>query len=156
MIISVNQLVSILKVLDWVYFCWNWKHCSEIIFKYVNSTVGLIFNEKVTEKWNLWDLWTVHPCTVHGWLGQIVRLEPKKKKKKKRTKRDFPKRRCANVEPKRALNVILGLLRNLFVHKSWQKLVESVNLANMDTPSSIFVIDLNSRGCFCILEKQNP
>ena len=78
------------------------------------------------------------------------------KKKKKRTKRDFPKRRCANAESKRTLNVILGLLRNLFVHKSLQKLVESVNLANMDTPSSIFVIDLNSRGCFCILEKQNP
>ena len=33
-------------------YCWN--HCSKIIFKYVNSTVGPIFNEKVTEKWNLW------------------------------------------------------------------------------------------------------
>ena len=26
------------------------KHCSKIIFKYVNSTVGPIFNEKVAEK----------------------------------------------------------------------------------------------------------
>ena len=51
----------------------------------MNSIGGPIFNKKVTEKWNLWDLWTVHQCTVHGWLGQIVRLEPKKKK----TKCDF-------------------------------------------------------------------
>ena len=33
---------------------WNWKHCSKIIFKCVNSAVGLIFNEKIAEKWNLW------------------------------------------------------------------------------------------------------
>jgi len=26
------------------------KHCSKIIFKYVNNTVGPIFNEKVVEK----------------------------------------------------------------------------------------------------------
>ena len=37
----------------------NWKlktekYCSKIIFKYMNSIVGPIFNEKVTEKWNLW------------------------------------------------------------------------------------------------------
>ena len=30
------------------------KHCSKIIFKYVNSIVGPIFSEKVAEKWNLW------------------------------------------------------------------------------------------------------
>ena len=42
-------------------FGYNWKlkteiekHCNKIIFKYVNSIVGPIFNEKVTEKWNLW------------------------------------------------------------------------------------------------------
>ena len=29
---------------------WNWKHCSKIIFKYVNSIVGPIFNEKVVKK----------------------------------------------------------------------------------------------------------
>ena len=42
--------------LDRTYFAKteNWKHCSKIIFKYVNSTVGPIVNEKVTEKWNLW------------------------------------------------------------------------------------------------------
>ena len=33
---------------------WNWKHCSKIIFKCVNSTVRPIFNEKVVQKWNLW------------------------------------------------------------------------------------------------------
>ena len=32
---------GILRVcLDTTYFCWNWKHCSKIIFKYVNSIVG--------------------------------------------------------------------------------------------------------------------
>ena len=33
--------------LDCAYFCWNWKHCSEIIFKCVNSAVGPIFNKKL-------------------------------------------------------------------------------------------------------------
>ena len=37
----------------------NWKlktekYCSKMIFKCVNSTMRLIFNEKVVEKWNLW------------------------------------------------------------------------------------------------------
>ena len=35
-------------------FCWNWKYCSKIIFKCVNSMVKLIFNEKVTENGCLW------------------------------------------------------------------------------------------------------
>ena len=52
----------------------------------MNSAMRPIFNKKVTEKWNLWDPWTVHQCTVHDWLGQIVRLEQQQKKK---TKRDF-------------------------------------------------------------------
>ena len=48
--------------LDRIYFTKteNWKYCSKIIFKYVNSVIGLIFNEKITEKWSLWVLWTVH------------------------------------------------------------------------------------------------
>ena len=33
---------------------WNWKYCSKIIFKYVNSIVRPIFNEKVVKKWYLW------------------------------------------------------------------------------------------------------
>ena len=44
---------------------WNWKHYSKIIFKCVNSTVEPIFNEKVVEKWSLWDPWIVHRCTIH-------------------------------------------------------------------------------------------
>ena len=40
--------------LDNVYFAENWKRYSKIIFKYVNSIVGPIFNEKVVKKWNLW------------------------------------------------------------------------------------------------------
>ena len=32
----------------------NWKHCSKIIFKCVNSTLRPIFNEKFNKKWNLW------------------------------------------------------------------------------------------------------
>ena len=59
--------------LDTAYFVENWKYCSKIIFKCVNSAVEPIFNEKVAEKWSLWD-----PCTVHCWLGQQL---PKKKKK---------------------------------------------------------------------------
>ena len=41
-------------LLDWTYCCWNWKiktenwkYCNKIIFKYVNSIVGPIFNEKL-------------------------------------------------------------------------------------------------------------
>ena len=34
---------------------WNWKYCSEIIFKCVNSVVGPIFNKKIVKKCNLWD-----------------------------------------------------------------------------------------------------
>ena len=42
--------------LDRIYFAKteNWKHCSKIIFKYVNSIVKPIFNEKIAENWNLW------------------------------------------------------------------------------------------------------
>ena len=42
--------------LDRTYFAEteNWKHCSKIVFKCVNSAVGPIFNEKIDKKWNLW------------------------------------------------------------------------------------------------------
>ena len=65
--------------LDTVYFCWNWKHCSEIIFKCVNSAVGPIFNEKVVEKYNLWESWIVHCLQL---TCQQLRAEPKKKEEK--------------------------------------------------------------------------
>ena len=80
-------------------YCWN--HCSKIIFKCINSTVGPIFNEKVAKKWNLWvyeqyiitvygrkvnicgycsvnSTWTVTAFYQNAWM--------KKKKKKKRGK----------------------------------------------------------------------
>ena len=54
-------------------YCWN--HCSKIIFKCVNSTVGPIFNEKIDKKWNLWvhkqctnvftEKWSKVAATVH-------------------------------------------------------------------------------------------
>ena len=48
--------------LDRTYFAEteNWKHCSKIIFKCVNSAMRPIFNEKVAEKW---DLWVREQCT---------------------------------------------------------------------------------------------
>ena len=38
--------------LDRTYFAEteNWKHSSKIIFKYVNSAMGLVFNVKVVRK----------------------------------------------------------------------------------------------------------
>ena len=82
-------LAGIYRVcLDRTYFVEteNWKHCSKIIFKYVNSIMRPIFNEKIDKKWSLWDLWIVHLCTVHkrpvnscGWR--------KKKKKEEKTQR---------------------------------------------------------------------
>ena len=41
------------------------KHCSKIIFKCVNSTVGPIFNEKIDKKMKFVGPWTMHGCTVH-------------------------------------------------------------------------------------------
>ena len=111
--------------LDWAYFCWNWKHCSEVIFKYVNSTVGPIFNEKVAEKWNLWDLWIVHPCTVHSWLGQIARLEPKKKKEKKEEKTQGKTQTWDSAQSKCSPCLLLQRHTQLFYsscvygHQSW-------------------------------------
>ena len=45
------------------------KYCSKIIFKCVNSTVGLIFNEKIAEKWNLWVHKQYTMCT--DWMKKI-------------------------------------------------------------------------------------
>ena len=57
--------------LDRTYFAKieNWKHCNKVIFKCVNSVMGPIFNEKVTEKWSLW----VHEqCTGALFTGEFV------------------------------------------------------------------------------------
>ena len=47
-----NQWRKIRVRLDTAYFAKteNWKYCNKIIFKYVNSAVRPIFNEKITEK----------------------------------------------------------------------------------------------------------
>ena len=58
----------------------NWKHCSKIIFKYVNNVVGSIFNENFVEKRDLWVPWT-----VHGSYWNSVNALLKKKKKKGET-----------------------------------------------------------------------
>ena len=42
--------MSIRVYLDTSYFAENWKHCSKIIFKCINSTVRPIFNESFAEK----------------------------------------------------------------------------------------------------------
>ena len=59
----------------------NWKHCTKIIFKYVNSAVRPIFNEKVAEKWNLWvreqcmdTLFTMKKSTNVGWKKKYVEI----------------------------------------------------------------------------------
>ena len=39
--------------LDIAYFTENWKYYSKIIFKYVNSVVGPIFNKSFVEKRSL-------------------------------------------------------------------------------------------------------
>ena len=46
--------------------------------------MGPIFNEKVAEKCNLWDLWIVHGCAVHVEKSNVA----VEKKKKKRTNVD--------------------------------------------------------------------
>ena len=70
--------------MDTAYYCWNWKYYSKIIFKYVNSAVGPIFNEKVVKKYNLWDPWTVQCIntlfTVD--LSTIVGWKKNKKREK--------------------------------------------------------------------------
>ena len=53
-----SHFINILRIrLDRTYFAEikNWKHCSEIIFKCMNSAVRPIFNKKIAEKWSLWD-----------------------------------------------------------------------------------------------------
>ena len=45
----------------------NWKYCNKIIFKWVNSTMGSIFNESFVEKRGLWVPWTVHGTTDKHW-----------------------------------------------------------------------------------------
>ena len=52
--VNFGQIVHFDTAENWKLKLKTEKYCSKIIFKCVNSTVGPIFNEKVTEKWNLW------------------------------------------------------------------------------------------------------
>ena len=61
----------------------------------MNSIVGPIFNKKNCWKVEYVGSWTVHLCTVHSWIGHIMRLPKKKKKQKTQT--------LENSQPKRAL-----------------------------------------------------
>ena len=92
-------------------YCWN--HCSKIIFKCINSTVGPIFNEKVAKKWNLWvykqyiitvcgrkvnicgycslnSTWTVTAFCQNAW-------KKKKKEQKRKTQTGSKRRRVSKL-----------------------------------------------------------
>ena len=77
-------LTYIWVCLDWAYFCWNWKHCNEIIFKCVNSTVEPIFNKKLLKSVICG---TVNSARMH--CSQLIKstITGWKKKKKRRGKR---------------------------------------------------------------------
>ena len=110
-------LLKTLRVcLDWVYFVetenWNWKHCSKIIFKCVNSIVRPIFNKKVAKKCNLWDreqytyaLFTVDKVNNCGL------------KKKKRGKRGEKRRRGFQLKANSHLISNFSLLCAKFLAK---------------------------------------
>ena len=74
--------------LDTAYFVEKWKHCSKIIFKYVNSVVRPIFNESFVEKRGLWVLWI-----VHGTHWNSVNALLKKKVKRRRWTPDLVSKR---------------------------------------------------------------
>ena len=73
---DVVGVVSFRVRLDRTYFAEteNWKHCSKIIFKCMNSTLRHIFNEKVAEKWDLWVLWIVHETHWYAEKSNIVAI----------------------------------------------------------------------------------
>ena len=47
-------IATLIVCLDIFYFAENWKYCSKIIFKCVNSAVKTIFNESFGKKKGLW------------------------------------------------------------------------------------------------------
>ena len=77
---------------------------NKIIFKYVNSTVGPIFNEKIAEKWNLWvhEQYTLHCSRQKSQHLRLLfnehymnsnRVSPKRVKKKKKKIKNAKRRR---------------------------------------------------------------
>ena len=80
----------------------NWKFCNKIIFKCVNSTVWLIFNEKIIKKWYLW----VNEQCIHALftVEKSTFATESDKKKKPVLKRDV---NAANADPNCTLTVAL-------------------------------------------------
>ena len=87
---------------------YSWNHCSKIIFKCVNSTVGPIFNEKVAKKWNLWVhkqymmhcLWQKSQHLRLLFIEQYMNSNhvlPKRVKKKKAKRRRVKRRRVSKL-----------------------------------------------------------
>ena len=95
--------------LNWAYCCWklkteNWKHCSKIIFKCVNSIVGLMNSAWTVREQYMNSVWIVFfvPCTV---ILLFTCREKKKKAWKRRAETQvsaLPKR--APWHFRRALN----------------------------------------------------
>ena len=70
---------------------WNWKHCSEIIFKCVNSAVGPIFNKKLLKNVICG---TMNSAQMH--CSQLTKSTIAAEPKKKKEKNAAPKRRRRN------------------------------------------------------------
>ena len=102
--------IKIRVCLDKTYFVKteNWKHCSKIIFKCVNSTVRPIYNEKVDKKLSLWDPWTIHLCTVYK---RLVNSCGWRKKKKKRENADAARLSAIQRYTKGVFGLSLFLLK---------------------------------------------
>ena len=77
--------------------------------------MGSIFNEKVVEKCNLWDPWTVHGCTVHNWLVNNCGLN-QKEREREREKTHETQNAAVDVESKHIQNttrlILIGFSRN--------------------------------------------
>ena len=75
----------------------NWKHCSKIIFKCVNSIMGPIFNIFLIREQCMHSVWTVHTLfTTVKSVPQSQKMRAKKKKKQQKTWREN-----VDAEPKR-------------------------------------------------------
>ena len=78
-----KMALTLMVRLDTAYFTENWKHCSKIIFKCVNSAMRPIFNESFVEKRGLWVLWIVYGTYWKNTLLAEMRFSNKKKKERK-------------------------------------------------------------------------
>ena len=112
--------------LDRTYFAEteNWKHCSKIVFKCVNSAVGPIFNEKIDKKWNLWvreqciyalftENWSKVAATVYVPYMNNSREWGENAWKKKKKKRKTQKLKRSKRQPKHTLIQIWNLPNQL-------------------------------------------